>query len=125
MASDASFDYTKKAQYSAYSMANIIPQYYLINRHIWSKAEVLERELAVRLNLVYVLNGVEYSDNPPRMGKNMIAYPSAYWKIITDRRHTSICLRYINTDKVNVKKDKLLSHVVDCSTLKTPKGWVW
>jgi len=123
LASDASFDYSKNALHSVYSMVNVIPQYYLINRYTWVKAEDYTRSLAVRYGTIYVLDGIEYSKNPPRMGKSQIAYPKAFWKAITNKLGFDICFRYINTSKVDVNTDTLMSHKVSCSTLKIPKNW--
>jgi len=123
LAPDASFDYTKNALYSVYSMVNVIPQYYLINRYTWSKAEQYTRSLAVDSGIVHVLDGIEYDKNPPRMGKSQIAYPRAFWMYVKDDHGINVCFRYINSDKVVVELDTLLSHIVSCDTLNVPKNW--
>ena len=63
-------------------MANIIPQSPNVNRRTWIKAEKLERKIAVSLGSVSVLNCVVYSKNPKRIGRNKIAIPSGFWKMI-------------------------------------------
>lgn len=100
---DASFDYSKKAVRKTYTMANIIPQAPKVNRKTWIKSEKLERKVAAKLGTVNVLNGVVYSSDPKRIGKNQIAVPDAFWKMIYN--------------DINVKEDKLKNHLVDCNNL--------
>ncbi len=60
LAPDASFDYTKKAQLSTYTMANIVPQYPLVNREVWKDIEVLERYNASQFGTIKITNIVDY-----------------------------------------------------------------
>jgi len=118
LANDASFDYNEKAVRKTYTMANIIPQAPKVNRKTWIKAEKLERQIAVKLGSVNVLNGVVYSSNPKRLGKNQIAIPSGFWKMIyNDGENYKKCFYYENNNLIDVKSDKLKSHQVDCNTL--------
>lgn len=99
-------------------MANIIPQAPKVNRKTWIKAEKLERQIATRLGSVNVLNGVVYSSNPKRIGKNQIAVPDAFWKMIyNDDKKYKKCFYYKNTNDINIKEDKLKKHLVDCDSL--------
>lgn len=119
LANDASFDYDKKVVRKTYTMANIIPQAPRVNRKTWIKAEKLERKVAVSLGMVNVLNGVVYASNPPRIGKNQIAVPQGFWKMIyNDKKHCKKCFYYENDNNINVKQDKLKSHLVDCDSLR-------
>ncbi|WP_373033332.1 DNA/RNA non-specific endonuclease [Sulfurovum sp.] len=118
LANDASFDYDEKAVRKTYTMANIIPQAPKVNRKTWIKAEKLERQVAVSLGSVSVLNGVVYSSNPKRIGKNKIAVPNGFWKMIyNDAKGYQKCFYYQNNDAIDVKADKLKSHQVECSIL--------
>ena len=119
LANDASFDYDKKVVRKTYSMANIVPQAPKVNRNTWIKAEKLERKVAVGLGMANVLNGVVYSSNPPRIGKNKIAVPDGFWKMIyNDKKNYKKCFYYNNNLNIVAKGDKLKSHLVDCNTLK-------
>ena len=119
LANDASFDYNKKALAKTYTMANIIPQAPNVNRKTWIKAEKLERKVAVGLGSVNVLNGVVYSSNPPRIGKNSIAVPDGFWKMIfNDEKNYKKCFYYKNDLNDITKGDKLKSHLVDCGSLR-------
>jgi len=116
---DASFDYDAKVVRKTYTMANIVPQAPNVNRRTWIKAEKLERKVAVSLGSVSVLNGVVYSSNPKRIGKNKIAVPDGYWKMIyNDDKHYKKCFYYANDLNTVAKGDKLKSHLVDCSLLR-------
>jgi len=119
LANDASFDYDEKAVRKTYTMANIIPQAPNVNRKTWIKAEKLERTIAVQLGSVSVLNGVVYSLNPLRIGKNQIAVPDAFWKMIyNDEKDYKKCFYYENDLNAVAKSDKLKSHLVDCDILE-------
>ena len=99
-------------------MANIIPQAPNVNRKTWIKAEKLERKVAVLLGRVSVLNGVVYDSTPKRIGKNKIAVPQAFWKMIyNDKAGYKKCFYYTNDLKAAVKGDKLKSHQIECSKL--------
>jgi endonuclease G len=115
LASDASFDYSQESLESVYSLANIIPQARKVNRYTWTKAERLERFIAVQLGQVNVLNVIRYSDNPKRIGKNQIAVPVGYYKILFnhDQNYTK-CLYYENDNNITTSEDNLKDHVVEC-----------
>ena len=99
-------------------MANIIPQAPNVNRRTWIKAEKLERKVAVELGSVNVLNGVVYSSNPKRIGKNKVAVPDGFWKMIyNDKKNYKKCFYYDNDLMAVAKGDKLKSHLVDCDGL--------
>ena len=100
-------------------MANIIPQAPIVNRRTWIKAEKLERKVAVGLGMVNVLNGIVYSSNPPRIGRNKIAIPDGFWKMIyNDEKNYKKCFYYKNDLNAIAKGDKLKSHLLDCDRLK-------
>jgi len=118
LANDASFDYSKKVVRKTYSMANIIPQAPQVNRKTWIKAEKLERSVASKLGKVSVLNGVIYSVNTKRIGKNKIAVSEAFWKMIyNDDKNYKKCFDYENDLSATAKGDKLKSHLVNCNML--------
>ncbi len=118
LANDASFDYSKKIVRKTYSMANIIPQAPNVNRGTWIKAEKLERSVASKLGEVSVINGVIYANNPKRIGKNKIAVPEAFWKMIYNNdKNYKKCFYYENNLSVSIKGDKLKTHLIDCNKL--------
>ena len=118
LANHADFDYSANILYQTYSMSNIIPQVPEVNRDTWIKAEKYERSVAQSLGAVSVINGVDYSNNPERIGKHKIAVPTSFWKIIfNDSKNFKRCFKYDNVVP-DVKFDKLKNHEVDCSMLK-------
>ncbi len=118
LANDASFDWSDKSLKSTYSMANVIPQYKNINRYTWIKAEKLERLVASKLGKVSVLNGVIYSDRPKIIGRNKLAVPKAFWKMIFNKeKNYKRCFYYENTIGLNTRGDKLKNHEVECKSL--------
>ena len=118
LANDASFDYDPKIVRKTYIMANIIPQAPTVNRKTWIKAEKLERKVAVALGSVNVINGVVYSSHPKRIGKNQIAIPEGFWKMIyNDEKSYNKCFYYENSLTAKAKGDKLKNHLTDCSKL--------
>ena len=119
LANDADFDYNEKTLRKTYTMANIIPQAPKVNRKTWIKAEKYERTVALELGSVTVINGVVYSSNPKRIGKNGVAVPDAFWKIIyNDEKKFKKCFYYKNDLDVIVRQDRLKSHQVDCDQLE-------
>ena len=68
--------------------------------------------------MVNVLNGVVYASNPPRIGKNSIAVPSGFWKMIyNDKKNYKKCFYYENDLKTIARGDKLKNHLVDCDRI--------
>jgi len=118
LANDASFDHSEKSMRKTYTMANIIPQSPMVNRKTWIKVEKLERQIAVKMGTVNVINGVLYNSNPKRIGKNQIAVPEAFWKMIyNDQQNYKKCFYYKNELNINNKADKLKNHQVSCDEL--------
>ncbi|EGQ0247895.1 DNA/RNA non-specific endonuclease, partial [Campylobacter jejuni] len=79
--SNASMRKTTQAQRSTFLMSNITPQNPQINQRVWNKIEKRERQVALKLGSLEVLNLVNYDNNPQRI-RNQIAIPSSYTKIL-------------------------------------------
>jgi endonuclease G len=119
LANDASFDWSIDSQKATYTMANISPQYPKLNRKTWIKAEKYEREIAVKLGKVEVINLVKYPTRPQKIGRAKLSVPSTYYKILfNDRKNFVKCFEYENIKNINVKADRLKEHEVDCRSLK-------
>jgi len=117
---DANNDYSQKALKSVYVMSNIIPQYFKINRgkHYWAGVERYARYVATKLGRVNVLNGVVYGSNPKRIGRNRIAVPKAYWKMIYSKNDDfQKCFYFENNKNFIIGKDSIKDFVVDCNSL--------
>ncbi len=113
MANHADFDYSANILYLTYSMANIVPQDPDLNRHVWIKAETYERLVARKLGSVNVINIVYYSKNPPRIGKNKIAVPQSFVKIIySNKDNFEKCFKYDNVS--GITQSSLKDHEINC-----------
>jgi len=118
LANDASFDWSEDSLNATYSLANIIPQARKVNRYTWTKVERYARYVAVKLGYVNVINIVEYSDNPQRIGKHKIAVPKGFYKVIYNKDEDfERCFYYKNDNNIDTKEDKLKQHLVDCKTI--------
>jgi len=117
---DASGDDNRKKLNSLYAMSNIIPQYKTINRgrKFWAGVERYSRNISTKLGSVDVLNGVMYSKHPKRIGRNKIAVPQAYWKIIYNKNKNFKKCFYFENNPLFIKgKDSIKDFIIDCNEL--------
>ncbi len=118
LAPDASFDWSQESLDATFKLSNIIPQARKVNRTTWRKAEHHARFIATVLGEVNIINLITYPKNPTRIGKNQIAVPEGFYKVLynNDQNYTT-CLYYKNDNNINTKEDKLRQHEVECSTI--------
>jgi len=109
MAPHGTFDYDLKLLRKTYTLANVVPQYPSVNRHLWIKAEKFERKLASFVPNLTVTNIIKYRNKPNKMGD--ISIPYKFYKIISDGTFRVI-FSYENNPDTIYKKDKLFSHIV-------------
>ncbi|ECP8901198.1 DNA/RNA non-specific endonuclease [Campylobacter coli] len=105
--SNASMRKTTQAQRSTFLMSNITPQNPQINQRVWNKIEKRERQVALKLGSLEVLNLVNYVNNPQRI-RNQIAIPSSYIKILKGENFKE-CYQVPNheVDDEGIKKYKV------------------
>lgn len=118
LAPDAAFDNSQRSLKSVYVMSNIIPQHNSINRSAkaWKGLEKFARVLTHKIGKVSVLNGVDYGVKPKRIGRNQIAVPKAFWKILyNDKKNYQRCFYFENKSKDKTKK--ISDYQVDCKKL--------
>ena len=116
---DAAFDWSQESLDSVYSLVNIMPQARKVNRYTWTKAERLERILAVQLGEVSVVNLLLYTKNPKRIGSNRIAVPKGIYKIFFNHeKKYKKCLYYENDNNIITSEDRLTNHQVNCSEIE-------
>jgi endonuclease G len=117
LAPDASFDYNNEDLKIIYTMANIIPQDPNVNREFWSKAEKYEREMAVSLGEVKVINLVLF-DSKPLYIKDKIAISKGFIKgIFNSNQGFERCFYYDNFVLFSADKDTLDQHEIACNTV--------
>lgn len=119
LAFHSAFDYNEKTLAKTYSLINIVAMSPSVNRYQYIKAERLSKQVATKLGYVNVIDGVIYNIIPKRIGKNQIAVPSGYWKMLyNDDKKYKKCFYYKNNLNAKGKGNKLKIHLVDCSSLK-------
>ena len=119
LAPDASFDWSAESLDSTYSLANIIPQVPVVNRHMWVKAESYARDKAIELFELNVVNVIRYSNSPQHIGENSISVSIGYYKMLfnIDKEYEE-CFYYANELNASSENDQLENHVVDCTKIK-------
>jgi len=118
LAHDAAFDWSQESLEATYKLTNIVPQVRKVNRYTWIKAERYARFIATKLGEVQIINLVTYPKTPIRIGKNQIAVPEGFYKVLYNNdQNYSTCLYYKNDNNINTSEDRLKQHEVECSTI--------
>lgn len=80
----ADMKFTKEALSETFYMSNMSPQSPGFNRGIWKELEAQVREWARNDDDLYVIVGPVFDDEMKQLGKNEVAIPNMYYKIIVD-----------------------------------------
>jgi endonuclease G len=117
LAPDSGFDFDKKVLSNTYDLnINAIPMAAKVNRKTWIKSEKYSKQTASKLGYLQVIDFAVFSNHPKTMGKNKIAIAKGFYKIlINKKKNFQKCFYYDNIKNVNIKKDKLKSHIVSCN----------
>ena len=111
--------FSREAMDETFLMSNISPQTYHFNGGIWRELEELTRDWA-RLNerLIVVSGPVFEKSNPSRIGRNGVAVPDAFFKVLIDIDEPD--LKGIAFVIPNEKSDKpLTSYMVAIDQVET------
>lgn len=82
-AGDMAFD--TSAMRESFFMSNMSPQIRSFNNGIWKELEENIRDWTYKCNSLYIVTGPLFdSSNPQKIGKNKVAIPSAFFKILMD-----------------------------------------
>ena len=126
MRPDAATDWSWEKLRETYSLVNILPQYAVLNRKMWSKAERYARYIAVKLGAVDVFNIAHYPDTAPvKIGRASIDVPNRFYKIVYSKKHHFWrCFMYENLNYTAEEgaADSLESHVIDCANIEWDNG---
>ena len=90
LAPAADFSYDEFALSQSFYMSNMSPQNPSFNRGIWKKLETQVREWAMENDHIYVVTGPVLSNNLATIGKNEVAVPKYYYKIVLDIQQPEI-----------------------------------
>lgn len=74
--------WSKEAMSESFFMSNMSPQVAGFNRGIWKHLESLIRRWAIKYGEIYVITGAIFQDDQRTIGKNKVAVPKFYYKII-------------------------------------------
>ena len=72
------------AMSESFYMSNMSPQMPGFNRGIWKKLETKVRDWAVENEEIYIVTGPILESNLPTIGKNKVAVPNYFYKVILD-----------------------------------------
>jgi endonuclease G len=76
--------WSKEAMYDCFSYLNISPQSPNLNRGVWKQLEDKVREWASLEDSIYIITGGVLKDNLPTIGKDKVAVPQLYYKVILE-----------------------------------------
>lgn len=85
MAPAADMKWSEQAMLESFYLSNICPQISELNGGVWEKLENRVRKLASESN-VYVCCGPIVSSSPKRIGKNKVAVPAKFFKVLCMQR---------------------------------------
>ena len=85
MAPAADFKWSAEAMSDTFYLSNMSPQVPSFNRGIWGDLEAVVRQMAVDNEKICVATGPVLTDGPYKtIGKNNVAVPNQYYKVILD-----------------------------------------
>lgn len=85
MAPAADFRWAPDAMNDTFFLSNMCPQTHSFNAGIWSDLESAVRTMAYDNESIYVVTGPVLTDGPyERIGKNNVAVPKRFYKVILD-----------------------------------------
>ncbi|MGZ2368995.1 DNA/RNA non-specific endonuclease [Ancylomarina sp. YFZ004] len=82
LAPAADMGFTTAAMSESFYMSNMSPQRPSFNRGIWKKLETQVRNWAKAYDKIYVVTGAVLKPGLPIIGKNRVAVPEKYYKIV-------------------------------------------
>lgn len=85
LAPAADFKWAEEAMNDTFYMSNMAPQEPDFNRGIWADLESVTRQFAVDNEKIYIVTGPVLTDGPYKtIGKNKVAVPKNYYKVVLD-----------------------------------------
>jgi endonuclease G len=117
LAPDSAFDFKRSVLENTYDLnINAIPMAAKVNRYTWIKAERYSKNVAKKLGYVQVIDFPVFSKYPKTLKNSNVAIAKGFFKILINKQHHfQKCFYYDNVKNVNVKNDKLNSHIVSCN----------
>lgn len=110
LAPAADMKWSSKAMRESFYLSNIVPQKPRLNRGIWKKLEEQIREWAVTDSALLIVTGPVIRKDMRRMGKNRVAVPDTFYKVIASPYVESpkgIAFLFANKDYKNTSLKEL------------------
>jgi len=82
MAPAADMKWSEQAMRESFYFSNVCPQNRSLNAGIWKSLEEQVRSLAMQKGSIYVVCGPIVSEQPPTIGRNKVAVPDAFFKVL-------------------------------------------
>jgi endonuclease G len=76
--------WSEKSMNESFYYSNMSPQVPSFNRGIWKNAESFTREAAIANHVIYVVTGPVFTSDMTTIGRNQVAVPQSYFKVILD-----------------------------------------
>ena len=122
LAPAADFKWSEEAMSDTFYLSNMSPQVPAFNRGIWGDLESIVRQIAVDNEKIYVVKGPVLTDGPYKtIGKNKVAVPNQYYKVILDYQDPDIkAIGFVlpNSDKT----EKIESYVMSVDDVEAITG---
>ena len=122
LAPAADFKWSEEAMSDTFYLSNMSPQVPAFNRGIWGDLETIVRQIAVDNEKIYVVTGPVLTDGPYKtIGKNKVAVPNQYYKVILDYTDPDIkAIGFVlpNSDKT----EKIESYVMSVDDVEEITG---
>ena len=87
LAPAADMSWSKEDMSESFLMSNMSPQKPGFNRGIWKRPEQMVREFAKKNDTIYIATGPILKDRLKKIGKNKVAVPQAYYKVLIVYKH--------------------------------------
>lgn len=84
LAPAADMSWSNATMKESFYYSNMSPQVPAFNRGIWKQLEEQVRQWAIENHNIYIVTGPVLKDGLPSIGKNKVAVPEAYYKVILD-----------------------------------------
>lgn len=97
---------TPESMAQSFSLANMVPQSVVSNRHAWANIEKATRKYVMRAAAdVFVITGPVFEPNPPTIGANRVWVPQHLFKLVYDPSTGRAWAHWLdNTDAARVGK---------------------
>lgn len=114
--------WSAKAMRESFYLSNICPQKPKLNRGIWKELEEQSRLWALDSGSLWVVTGPVMTDGMKRLGKNRVAIPHAFYKVLcyhTEKGYKGIGFLLENRD---YKDDLLKSKAIPIDSVEKATG---